>query len=171
MRAVIISEIDSSFKKLVWVEECTGGIYFGFYGKAQEIHYSYHQDGNVHIKQGSEYLPTYKTVAINDIDKFVNITNYGIPLEKGYEFAMSDYLKSKDSTAVIYINPEIIKRKKILNINAYIVRKGAEKDCIYGLQKSYQSLTGQSFEVLNANFFKLDIFKNFLAGIILSGGK
>jgi len=171
MRAVIISEIESSFKKLVWVEECRGGIYFGFYGKARGIHYSYHQDGTVHIKQGSNYLPMYKISAINDIDKFVSITNYGITLEKGYEFAMSDYLKSKDSTAIIYINPEIIKRKRILNINAYIVRKGAEKDCIYGLQKSYQSLTGQSFEVLNANFFKLDIFKNFLAGIILCGGK
>jgi len=42
MRVVIISEIDSVFKKLIWIEECAGGIYFGFYGKAGRMHYSYH---------------------------------------------------------------------------------------------------------------------------------
>jgi len=135
------------------------------------MHFSYHQDGNVHIKHGAQYLPMYKTTPINEIDKFVSITSYGVPLEAGYEFAMSDYVKSKDATAVVYINPEIIQRKKILNVNAYIVRKGAEKDCISNIQKFYQSLTGQSFEVLNANFFKLDIYKGFLAGVILCGGK
>lgn len=167
MRVVIISEIEDSFKKLAQVTEHTGGIYFFFYGKAQGMHYSYHRDGTVHIKQGSHYVPLYKRPAINDIKKFVSITNDGITLEKGYEFAMSDYLKSKDSTAIIYINPEIIKRTRILSIYPYIVRKGVEKTCIRELQKSL----GQRFEVLNANFFKLNIFKSFLAGIILCGGK
>lgn len=171
MRAVVISEIDGVFKKLVWVEECRGGIYMGFYGAANKLHYSYHQDGTVHIKQGSNYLPMYKTKPINDIKKFTSITLYGITLEKGYEFATSDYIKSKDANTVIYINPGIIKRQKILNVIPYIVRKGAEKDCIYHLHKTYQSMEGQSFEVLNANFFKLDEFQDFLIGIILCGGK
>jgi len=167
MRAVIISRIGSVFKKIVWIKECSGGIYFGFYGKANGLHFSYHQDGNVRVRQGLNRLPMLKNTAINNISKFVMITNHGIPLENGYEFALSDYLRSKDSTAVIYINPEIMKRTKILSIYPYIIRKGAETDCICELQKSL----GQSFEVLNANFFKLDIFNNFLAGIILCGGK
>lgn len=167
MRVVIISEIDGSFKKIAQVTEHAGGIYFFFCGKAQGMHYSYHQDGTVHIKQGSRYIFLYKRPAINDINKFVSIANYGITLEKGYEFAMSDYLKSKDFTVVIYINPDIIKRTRILSIYSYIVRKGAETNCIHELQK----LLGQRFEVLNANFLKLNIFKNFLAGIILCGGK
>ena len=171
MRAVIISKIEGTLKKLVWIEECSGGIYMGFYGKANKMHYSYHQDGNVHIKHGSNYLPMYKTTAINDIEKFISITAYGITLAKGYEFATSNYIKSKDANTVIYINPEIIKRQNILNIIPCIVRKGSEKDCIDHYHRSYQDKEKQTFEVLNANFFKLDIFQGFLVGIILSGGK
>ncbi len=171
MRAIIITEIDGIFKKIVWIEECATGIYFGFYGKTKGMHFSYHQDGNVHIKHGAKYLPMYKITPINAIEKFVSITTYEVTLETGYEFAMNDYVKNKNATTVVYINPEIIKRKKILNINSYIIRNGVEKDCISNIQKFYQSLTGQSFEVLNANFFKLDIYKGFLAGIILCGGK
>lgn len=171
MRSVIISQVEETFKKLVWVEECRGGIYIGFYGKTNKMHYSYHQDGNVHIKHGAYYLPMYKTTPINDIKTFISITAYGIPLEKEYEFATSDYIKSKNANTVIYINPGIIKRQKIINIIPCIVRKGAEKDCIEHYHKSYQVTEGQTFEVLNANFFKLDNFKGFLVGIIFSGGK
>jgi hypothetical protein len=32
MRTVILSEIDGILKKLVWIEECAGGVYMGFYG-------------------------------------------------------------------------------------------------------------------------------------------
>jgi len=123
------------------------------------------------MKCGSEYLPSRKIVAINNIKTFINIGSYGITLEKGYEFATSEYIRSKDSTAVVYINPEIIKRQKILNINAFITRDGIEKKCISVLQKVFLSMEGRSFEVLNANFFKLDKFKGYLVSVILCGGK
>lgn len=167
MRAVVISEIDSAFKKLVWVKEAQGGIYIGFYGKADEMHYSYHKNGDVHIKHGRIYHPLYKGTPICEINKFSLITGYGITLEKGYEFATSEYIKSKDVDTVIYINPDIIKRQKILNIDSYIVRKGAEADSICDFQKS----KGQSFEILNASFFNLDKFHGFMVGIILFGGR
>ena len=138
MRAVIISEIEGTFKKLVWIEECKGGIYMGFYGKANKIHYSYHQDGKVHIKHGSNRLPMYKTTAINDIQRFISITAYGIPLEKGYEFVTENYIRNKKANSVIYINPKIIQRQKIINVIPYIVRNGYEKDCINHCHKSYQ---------------------------------
>jgi hypothetical protein len=171
MRAVIISEIEGVFKKIVWIEECRGGVYVGLYGKANKIHYSYHQDGSVHVKYGSRYLPMYKTTAINDIQKFISITGYGITLEKGYEFATEDYIKNKKSNSVIYINPKIIKRQKIINIIPCIVRNGFEKACINHYHKSYQGKEAQTFELINANFFKLEKFQGFLVGIILSGGK
>jgi len=171
MKAVIISELNNSFKKLVWIEECKGGVYLGFCGKAKDLHYSYHKDGTVHIKHGCHYLHLYKTEAINNIKSFVRITSYGITLEKGYEFATSDYVRGKDSDFIIYINPEIIKRGKILQIDSFIVRKGREKDCINSLKPSYNSIKEQSFEVINASFLNLDKFRGFLIGIMLQGGK
>ncbi len=171
MRAVILSEIDGALKKLVWVEECKGGIYMGFYGSANKMHFSYHQDGTVHMKSGSQYLPMYKTTPIQDIKNFVSLHNYGITLEKGYEFAASDYKNSKGANSVIYINPDIIRRKRILNIVSYIIQKNKEEECLRCLKESYiNSKDGQTFEVISANFFKLDRFCNYLVGIMLVGG-
>ena len=131
MRAVILSEIDGSFKKLAWIEECRGGVYMGFYGVADKIHLSYHQDGTVHMKSGSKYLPMYKTSPILDIQSFVSLNSYTITLEKGYEFAVSDYKGSKGADSVVYINSDIIRRKRILNIVPYVVKKGQEEECRY----------------------------------------
>lgn len=171
MRAVILSEIDGVLKKLIWVEECKGGIYMGFYGAANKMHLSYHQDGTVHMKQGSQYLPMYKTTPIRDVQNFVSLQHYGITLEKGYEFAASDYRGSKGANAVIYINPDIIRRKRILNVIPYIIQKGKEEECLCCLQESYiSSKDGQTFEVISANFFKLDKFREYLVGIMLVGG-
>jgi len=171
MRAVILSEIEGSLKKLIWIEECEGGIYMGFYGAANKMHLSYHKDGTVHMKSGSQYLPMYKTTPIQDVLSFVSLQSYGITLEKRYEFAASDYKGSKGANAVTYINPDIIRRKRILNIIPYIVHKGAEEECLRSLQQSYVgSKDGQSFEVLSANFFKLDKFRGYLVGIMLVGG-
>jgi hypothetical protein len=112
MRAVIISELDGIFKKLAGVKEGSGGIYFGFCGKAQDMHYSYHQDGRMPIKKCSKYLTLPKLSVINEITRFICLPTYGVTLEKGYEFVMGDYSNSKDSTAVVYINPEIIKGRE-----------------------------------------------------------
>ncbi len=172
MRAVIISEIDGQFKKIVWIEEGATGVYVGFYGKSNGMHCSYHDDGNVHIKQGQgRYRPMYKTTPIKDIKNITSIHNYGIQLEKGYEFAMDDFRDSKDAASIIYVNARVIKREKILNISTYFVPKGMEKDCIVMLQQQYQKLPRQSFEILNAYFFKLDKYKGLLGGVFLIGGK
>ena len=171
MRAVILSEIERTLKKLICIEECKGGIYMGFYGAANKMHISYHQDGTVHMKVGSQYLPMFKTKPIFDIQSFVSLQHYGITLEKGYEFAASDYKGSKGANSVIYINPDVIRRKRILNIIPYIIQKGAEEDCIRDLKESYIDLEdGQTFEVISANFFKLDKFPEYLVGIMLVGG-
>ena len=177
MRAVILSEIDGKLKKLVWVKECEGGLYMGFYGIVGEIHRSYHKDGTVHTKRGSNYLPLYKGTPIQDISKFVNLHNYVIPLETVNKIATDDYKSNKDADAIVYVNPEIIKLKRILSIIPYIVKKGAEDECLSRLQKSYKesykdpkNLWGR-FEVLSASFFKLEKFPGYLLGIILCGGK
>jgi len=172
MRAVIISEIAGTLKKISWVEEGSGGIYMGFYGAAGKMHLSYHVDGTVHMKAGSECLPMFTTTPIEKIDKFASLHSYGISLTEDYDFATSDYTGSKGANAIVYINPEIIKRNSILNINPYIVRKGAEKDCLLWQQKTYEPLVdNQTFEILNASFFRLDRFSNHFAVIILCGGK
>jgi hypothetical protein len=195
MRALIISEIDGSLRKLVRVTEHKGGIYVFFYGPWKTGHLAYHLDGTVLMKNSSSrtlhyyysrngnkigksrdekfvYVPMGKRLPIEEIEKFIIITTYGIPLDKAYEEAATDdYVRSKDANAIIYINPEIIKRQKILNIIPCIVHKGFEKECIEHFHKSYRNSEEQTFEVLNANFFKLDNFQGFLVGIILSGGK
>jgi len=143
----------------------------GFYGGANKMHLSYHQDGTVHMKAGSQYLRMYKSTPIRDIQSFVSLQNYGITLEKGYEFAASDYKGSKGANAVIYINPHVIRRKRILNINPYIIRKGADEDWLCRAKESYgHSEDTQTFEVISANFFKLDKLPEYLVGIILLGG-
>lgn len=131
MRSIIISQIENTLIKIAWIEECQGGIYLGFYGKANKMHISYHQDGTVHIKHGSKYLPMYKTIPINEVKTFINLTSYGITIEEGYQFAFSNYQKFKNTNAVIYINPDIIKRKKILNLDPYIIHKNSEKECLH----------------------------------------
>lgn len=172
MRAVVLSEINGILKKIVWIEECLGGFYMGFYGAAGKMHLSYHKDGTVHMKSGSQYMPMYKATPIQDVKGFVALHSYGITLEEGYEFATSNYKGSKGANAVVYINPEIIRRKRILNVIPYIVKRGAEEECLRRLQASYEgSHDGQSFEVLSANLFKLDKFRNYLVGIMLCGGK
>ena len=156
---------------MIWLEECEGGIYMGFYGAANKMHLSYHKDGTVHMKDGLQYLPMYKTTPIQDVHSFVSLQSYGIQLEKRYEFATSDYKGSKGADVVTYINPHIIRRKRVLNIIPYIVHKGSEEECLRRLQESYlDSNDGQSFEVISANFFKLDNFCGYLVGIMLVGG-
>lgn len=172
MRTVILSQISDTLVKIVWIEECQGGIYMGFYGGAKKMHLSYHQDGNVHLKDGRNYLPMYKTSPINTIDKFVSLNSFGITLDEGYRFATSIYTKIKKANAIIFINPSIIKRKRILNIHAYLVRNGEEANCLTNVhsQQTVDFSDGQGFELISANFFKLDKFKNHLVGIFLIGG-
>jgi hypothetical protein len=176
MRAVILSEIDGKLKKIVWVKESEGGVYMFFSGILGKNHRSYHKDGTVHTKIGSNYFPLDKGTPIQDIAGFVNLHNYVIPLEKVNEFIANDYKSIKDVDTIVYVNPEIIKLKRILSIILYIVKKGAEKECLSHLQKSYKESYKEPknllrFEVLSANFFKLEKFPGYLLGIILCGGK
>lgn len=176
MRAVIISQIDNVFKKIVWIKECSGGIYFGFYGKSGGTHFSYHQSGDMHLKQGTHYLDMPKRKAIENIKKYEQLGAYGITLEGEYDFATDDYTRIKDMLSVIYIDPQIIKRGNILNVHSYIIRKGNEIGCISDFKSANDlnptfHLVKQGFETINANFFKLEKFPNHLVGIIITGGK
>jgi len=172
MRSVIISEVDNALVKILWIEECKGGIYLGYYGKAKKIHQSYHVDGNVHLKVGSEYLKLYKTLPLKDVKSFISLGSNGITLDSDYSFVFSNYQRIKNADAIIYINPEVIKRKKILNVDAYILHKNAEGDCFIRAQEKslWRSDDGQGFELINANFFKLEKFPDHILGVFLYGG-
>ncbi len=167
MQATIVSEIDGVLKKIVWLNEGSGGIYVGYYGKTGEIHHSYHVNGIIHVKSGKSYLPIANSIPISNIKGFVNIVVFGITLESGYGFVTDDYKGFARQDAVIYVNPDIIKRKRILNVHFYLIQEKKEKDFLDNIHNSFP--TGQNFEVINANFFKLDHLKGFLAGLVLCG--
>ena len=55
MRIALCFRSSGVLHRLIWVNESSTGIFYGFLGAGQDVHLSFHQDGVQHIKMGDEY--------------------------------------------------------------------------------------------------------------------
>jgi len=171
MRSYICINHERTPYKLVWANEDSKGVYLGFYGAAQGIHYSYHVDGAKHFELPGSVAPEQqsKGTPINDIDPFQQIAFQTYQLIPTTMYIVGNVYEKEDqaSSAAVFLNESIF-AENVLAIDAYVINRAKEADFIKFLYAKRP--IEYRHKIIACNLFTLSNFPTHKIGLVILSG-
>lgn len=166
MQTCVCTNYKDKIYKIVWVHDDAQGVYIGMFGQLAGSHFSYHIDGNRWFKIGRERVNEHRTIPIEEINSFNQITFQTLPLnDTNIKITAFEYRPDNKSTSEIFLENLTFSSKNQISLDSYLVRVGKESDFVKFVY-AYPKIN-HKYDLVGCYLIKLDKFPNHKVGILL----
>lgn len=154
--------------RLVWVNEDSGGIYFGYLGAQNDAHWSYHRDGRSHTKLGSAYVNQSDEIPIEDWQGVRQLGNTYMPLTDNWFSAATEYSGDGKTETVLIVDEKSFSEGRFCSLDMWLIDRDSEADLfeLVGRHMSFEPRYTIVAEVVAS----LDFFPNHKIALTLRAG-
>ena len=156
MRIALCVRFHKRLFRLVWLNESKNGIYVGILGTKQEIHLSYHQDGNRHMKAGAEYHNRFTDTPIAAHTGVKQLGHLSFPLTKNWFDPKRAYAGDEKTESLLLLDERLLWNKDTLALDVWLVERSSELQLLETVARPLAS--NSNFEVVAELACSLDNF-------------
>jgi hypothetical protein len=169
MRIALCVRSGNQLFRLVWITESKNGIYLGILGREQEVHVSYHQDGNRHAKLGDEYHIRFKEAPITDHEGWKHLGHLSLPLTKESFKPKMAYSGDAKTESLLVLDERLLWNKDTLALDYWLFDRTSEPELLDIVARVLAS--NSDFQVLAELVCSLDNFPDHKIALTLRSAR